>query len=104
MAFGQLCAPISDFKSDSYAGSSSRIPTDPTGERRNWQFCQHFRGLRSCRPNPSGESGVIADRQMWRMIPKRYRNQLIAYLKELGMRDLVADWKKWSFAERLLAM
>ena len=57
MAFGQLRAPISDAKSNSYAGSSSRIPTDPTGERRNWQFRQRFRGLRSCRPNPSGESG-----------------------------------------------
>src|SRR4051812_8612124 len=57
MAFGQLRAPISAVKSDSYAGSSSRIPTDPTGERRNWQFRQRFRGLRSCRPNPSGESG-----------------------------------------------
>src|SRR5215212_3997553 len=59
MAFGQLRAPISAFKSNSYAGSSSRIPTDPTGERRNWQFRQRFRGLRSCRPNPSGESGFM---------------------------------------------
>ena len=58
MAFGQLCAPISAVKSNSYAGSSSRIPTDPTGERRNWQFRQRFRGLRSCRPNPSEESGL----------------------------------------------
>ena len=58
IAFGQLRAPISIVKSDSHAGLSSRILTDPTGERRNWQFCQHFRGLRSCRPNPSGEYGV----------------------------------------------
>src|SRR3954454_22168144 len=35
MAFGQLRAPISTIKSNSYAGSSSRILTDPTGERRN---------------------------------------------------------------------
>jgi len=38
------------------------------------------------------------------MIPKRHRNQLIAHWKELEMRDLAADWKKWSLAERLLAM
>src|SRR3954453_8273051 len=57
MAFSQLRALITAVKSNSYAGSSSRILTDPTGERRNWQFRQRFRGLRSCRPNPSGESG-----------------------------------------------
>src|SRR3954468_15854958 len=57
MAFGQLCGPILAIKSNSYAGSSSRIPTDPTGERRNWQFRQRFRSLWSCRPHPSGESG-----------------------------------------------
>src|SRR3954451_1973445 len=59
MALGQLRAPISLGKSNSYAESSGRILTDPTGERRNRQFCQHFRGLRSCQPNPSGESGLI---------------------------------------------
>src|SRR5215216_6399868 len=58
MAFGQLRAPISVVMSNPYAGSSSRILTDPTGERRNRQFHQRFRGLRSCRPNPSGESGI----------------------------------------------
>src|SRR4051794_40685661 len=58
MAFGQLRAPITIVKSDSYAGSSGRISTDPTGERRNRQFRQRFRGLRSCRANPSGESGL----------------------------------------------
>src|SRR3954470_2927545 len=57
MAFGQLRAPISAIRSNPYAGSSSRILTDPTGERRNRQFRQRFRGLRSCRPNRSGESG-----------------------------------------------
>jgi len=66
MAFGQLRAPISDAKSNSYAGSSSRIPTDPTGERRNWQFRQRFRGLRSCRPNPSGESGPISPQSRYK--------------------------------------
>ena len=30
--------------------------------------------------------------------------ELIAHWKDLGMRDLVADWKKWSSTERLLAM
>ena len=58
MAFGQLRAPISIVKSISYAGSSSRILADPTGERRNRQFRQRFCGLRSCRPDPPGESGV----------------------------------------------
>ena len=38
------------------------------------------------------------------MTRKRYRNGLIAHWQELGMRDLVADWKRWSAAERLLAM
>ena len=57
MAFGQLRAPISIVRSISYAGSSSRILADPTGERRNRQFRQRFCGLRSCRPDPSGESG-----------------------------------------------
>ena len=45
-------------KSHSYDGSSGRILTDPTGERRKRRFRQHFRGLRSCRSNPSGESGL----------------------------------------------
>src|SRR3954447_1621680 len=58
MAFGQLRTPISVVRSTLYAGSSSRILTDPTGERRNRQFRQRFPGLRSCRPNPSGESGL----------------------------------------------
>src|SRR3954454_21478159 len=57
MAFGQLRAPISVVRSNPYAGSSSRILTDPTGERRNRQLRQRFRGLRSCLPNPSGGSG-----------------------------------------------
>jgi len=29
---------------------------------------------------------------------------LIAHWKGLGMRDLIADWKRWSSAERLLAV
>src|SRR4051794_4600983 len=58
MTFGQLRAPIPFEISNPYAGSSSRILTDPTGERRNRQFRERFRGLRSCRPNPSGESGI----------------------------------------------
>src|SRR4051812_45947953 len=58
MAFGQLRAPISIVRSTSYAGSSNRILADPTGERRNRQFRQCFCGLRSCRPDPSGESGL----------------------------------------------
>jgi hypothetical protein len=41
---------------------------------------------------------------MWGMISKRHRNQLIVHWKGLEMRDLAADWEKWSFAERLLAM
>src|SRR4051794_26492283 len=52
-----LRAPISISGSNSYAGSSSQILTDPTGERRSRRFRQHFRGFRSYRPNPSGESG-----------------------------------------------
>ena len=47
---------------------------------------------------------VVAGRQIWCMTRKRCRNRLIAHLKELGMRDLVADWKRWNSAERLLAM
>src|SRR3954451_25331405 len=58
MALGQLRAPISIGRSNSYAGSSSRILAEPTGERRSRRFRQNFRGLRSCRPNPSGESGL----------------------------------------------
>src|SRR3954454_4686128 len=58
MAFGQLRAPISVVRSNSYAGSSGRILTDPTGERRNRQFRQRFHGLRTYRPNLSGESGL----------------------------------------------
>jgi hypothetical protein len=33
-----------------------------------------------------------------------YGNRLVAHWQELGMRDLAADWKKWSSAERLLAV
>ena len=47
---------------------------------------------------------VVADRQTWDMTRKWCRNRLIAHLKELGMRDLVADWKRWNSAERLLAV
>ena len=58
MAFGQLRASILYVRSISYDRSSSRILTDPTGERRNRQFPERFRGLRSCRPNPCEESGL----------------------------------------------
>src|SRR3954454_10336933 len=34
IAFGQLHAPISTVRSSPYAGSSSRILTDPTGESK----------------------------------------------------------------------
>src|SRR3954453_3930753 len=71
MAFGQLRAPITIVKSNSYAGSSGRISTDPTGERRNRQFRQRFRGLRSCRANPSGESGLKQLRFGRREFPAR---------------------------------
>ena len=37
------------------------------------------------------------------MTRKRYGNWLVAQSQGLGMRDLVADWKRWSAAERLLA-
>src|SRR4051794_29059793 len=58
MAFGHLRAPILASRSSSYAGSGSRVLTDATGERRNRQFRQRFRGLRPCRPNLCGDSGV----------------------------------------------
>ena len=32
------------------------------------------------------------------------QDRLIAHWQELGMRDLVADWKRWSSTERLLAV
>src|SRR6185436_9341051 len=57
-AFPCLRKPIPPVISSPYDGSSSRILTDPTGERRSRRFRQHFRGLRSCQPNPSGESGM----------------------------------------------
>src|SRR3954452_224911 len=57
MAFGQLRAPISGIRSNSYAGLGGRGLTDPTGERRKRQFRQRFRGLQSCRPNSFEESG-----------------------------------------------
>jgi hypothetical protein len=38
------------------------------------------------------------------MARRRHRNGLVAHWQELGMRDLVADWKKWSSTERLLAV
>src|SRR4051812_8942877 len=85
MAFGQLYAPISVVRSTSYAESSGRILTDPTGERRNRQFRQHFRGLRSCQPNPSGESGIYTIIvHMMVDIPERYRTEVPANLGEAG--------------------
>src|SRR3954453_10848763 len=60
MASGQLRAPIPLVRSSTYAGLGNRTLTDPTGERRNQQFRRHFRGFRSCWPNPSGESGIKA--------------------------------------------
>ena len=56
MASGQLRAPIPVIRSSPYAGSGNRPLTDATGERRNWQFGQRFRGFWSCRLNPSGKS------------------------------------------------
>jgi hypothetical protein len=47
---------------------------------------------------------VVADRQMSDMARKRHRNQTITIWKELEMRDLAADWKKWNSAERVLAL
>ena len=57
-ASGQLRTPILIGNSKSYDGSGGGVPTDPTGERRNWQFAQHFRSLRSCLSNLSEESGL----------------------------------------------
>jgi hypothetical protein len=37
------------------------------------------------------------------MTRKRHANRLVAHWQELGMRDLAADWKRWSSTERLLA-
>src|SRR3954453_20630718 len=58
MAFGQLRAPISGIRSNSYAGLGGQVLRDPTGERRKRQFRQRFRGLQSCQPNSFGESGL----------------------------------------------
>jgi hypothetical protein len=44
-------------RSRSYARSGSRVLADATGERENRRFRQRFRGLRTCRPDPNGESG-----------------------------------------------
>jgi hypothetical protein len=38
------------------------------------------------------------------MTRKRHANRLVAHWQELGMRDLAADWKRWSSTERLLAV
>src|SRR6478672_8819008 len=57
-ASGQLRTPILIGESKSYDGSGGGVPTDPTGERRNRQFAQHFRSLRSCLSNLSEESGI----------------------------------------------
>jgi hypothetical protein len=57
-ASGQLRTPILIGESKSYDGSGGGVPTDPTGERRNRQFAQHFRSLRSCLSNLSEESGL----------------------------------------------
>src|SRR3954463_10969030 len=58
-ASGQLRTPILIGESKSYDGSGGGVPTDPTGERRNRQFAQNFRSLRSCLSNLSEESGLI---------------------------------------------
>jgi hypothetical protein len=75
MAFGHLRVPIPAVRSSSYAESGCRVVTDPTGERRNRQFRQRFRGLQSCRPNPSvGVDG-----------PRRHRvcqNEVVADLRQ----------------------
>jgi hypothetical protein len=59
LTFGQPRAPISVDISNSYTGLGSRVVTDAKGERRNPQFRQRFHGLRVCRPDPNGESGLI---------------------------------------------
>jgi hypothetical protein len=60
VASGRLRALILLVISSPYAGSRGRVLTDATGERRNRQFRERFRGLRSCRSNPSGESGLTS--------------------------------------------
>jgi hypothetical protein len=64
-ASGQLRTPILIGESKSYDGSGGGVPTDPTGERRNRQFAQHFRSLRSCLSNLSEESGLITVAAKW---------------------------------------
>src|SRR4051794_22203185 len=66
MAFSRLRAPVSVGKSISYGELGSRFLTDATGERRKRQFRQNFRGVRSCRPDPSGESGFIRKALLYR--------------------------------------
>src|SRR5215213_1184320 len=58
LGFSQGRAPISAGRSGSYAGSGVGALTDATGEREDRRFRQRFRGLRVCRPNPNGESGI----------------------------------------------
>src|SRR3954465_14985277 len=58
LALCQRRAPISAARPSSYGEVGSRILTDATGERTNPRFRQRFRGLRVCRPDPNGESGL----------------------------------------------
>jgi Plasmid encoded RepA protein len=51
-------ASISAAKSTFYAGSGGRVLTDAKGESGNPRIRQRFRGLRACRLDPHGESGV----------------------------------------------
>src|SRR4051794_1246004 len=92
MAFGQLRASNLVVISNSYAGSSSRILTDPTGERRNRQFRQCFRGLRSCRPNPSGESGLKPSRGP--MVPEQLR----------GIVTAAPSWRQVGYPDRMTSL
>ncbi len=102
-AFCQRRALISGARSASYGGSGGRILTDATGERRNLAFRQRFRGLRACRPDPSGESGlrVAATGQMAELELLRDGNKrLVRYTTssgerlqaKLGSADLLLDW------------
>src|SRR6476660_635420 len=90
MAFDQLRAPISDIRSNSYAGSGSRVLTDPTGERKKRQFRQRFRDLQSCRPNPSGKSGIIRDNGPG--IPDHIKDELFQTFSSLSRPARAPAW------------
>src|SRR5688500_19817287 len=93
-ALSQPHAPVSVARPSTWARSGGRVRTDATGERRSPPLHQCFRGLRACRPDPNGESGLNG-RLREAEVPLHYHNGFLQFATDdLSEEQLVEPF--WS--------